>query len=581
MKSLKIKAIALILTLVTLASVLVSGAIVYRSSRVLDGVVDGQFTEMLEGISDLLESYIHEQFGYLSLNREGNLVNEKGELLAGNYQYVDQLAKNLGIEVTVFSRQNSEYVRELTSIVDDKGSRVIGTKLDTEGEAYNRIIDGETYMGRANIMGDSYLTIYKPIISAENEVIGIFFAGIPTGNVAAVIDEGISSVIQFALLIMFAIFVASLFFSYLLGRHIVNPIIAITSVMTKLSKLDFRFNSNDTAVKYINRTDEIGKMIRAVKEMQENVAAFIGKTSESTEKVAASAEELTATSQQTATASEEVAKTIEEIARGASEQAKDTENAALNIEELGSLLDIDAQYISELNDATVEIDNQKEEGFELLKDLVNKTIRVNESASNIFDIILSNNESAEAIENASTMIQGIAEQTNLLALNAAIEAARAGEAGKGFAVVAEEIRKLAEDSNNFTKDIKVTIDELKSKSQFAVNTMNDVKLIVNEQSESVNKTETKFEGIAEATELARSIVEKLINSAELMSRNKNNIIELTQNLSAISEENAAGTQQASASMQEQAASIEEIANSGDRLAQISEDLKVLIEKFEV
>ena len=88
---------------------------------------------------------------------------------------------------------------------------------------------------------------------------------------------------------------------------------------------------------------------------------------------------------------------------------------------------------------------------------------------------------AEKIEKASEMIQNIAEQTNLLALNAAIEAARAGEAGRGFSVVADEIRKLAEQSNSFTSEITIVIEELKSKSQNAVDKVQDVIAIVDVQ----------------------------------------------------------------------------------------------------
>lgn len=148
-------------------------------------------------------------------------------------------------------------------------------------------------------------------------------------------------------------------------------------------------------------------------------------------------------------------------------------------------------------------------------------------------------------------------------------------------MVADEIRKLAEDSNRFTSDIKAVIDELKSKSQLAVATMNGVREIVNEQSNSVKSTELRFDGIAEAIEIVRSIIDKLNYSAELMVNNKNMIVQLIQNLSAISEENAAGTQEASASMQEQAATIEEIANSGESLASVAEEMRTLISKFKI
>jgi len=194
---------------------------------------------------------------------------------------------------------------------------------------------------------------------------------------------------------------------------------------------------------------------------------------------------------------------------------------------------------------------------------------------------LSNNESAEKIETASEMIQSIADQTNLLALNAAIEAARAGEAGRGFAVVADEIRKLAEQSNSFTNDIKGVIDELKTKSSNAVDLIQETKQVVDEQAGSVGETERKFENIAEAIDAIKGVIDKLNQSSALMGENKNSIIEITQNLSAFSEENAASTEEASAAMEEQSATVEEIASSGDNLAKVAEELKTLIDSFTI
>lgn len=384
-------------------------------------------------------------------------------------------------------------------------------------------------------------------------------------------------VIVSALLILLFTFILFNF----IAAGIAKPILAVTKKANDYANLDFSVDENSEMAKYIQRKDETGDMVRSLKIMRDNVADFILNTSEAAQQVAASSEELTATSLQAATASEEIATTIGEIARGAGDQARDTEATADNIEELSKLLEKDLQYLEELNTAAVQIEKQKEDGFSIINELIVKTRKTKDASNNIYDIILSNNESAEKINNASSMIESIADQTNLLSLNAAIEAARAGDVGKGFAVVADEIRKLSEQSNIFTKDIKLIINELKEKSQNAVYIMQQSKETVNEQTKSVETTEEKFDGIAEAIDIIKNIIDKMNHSAELMASNKNKVIESTQSLAAISEENAAGTQEASAAMEEQAVTIDDIAKSGDSLATIAEDLRALIDKFKV
>jgi len=369
--------------------------------------------------------------------------------------------------------------------------------------------------------------------------------------------------------------------TFFVSGSIANPIIAVTKDIEKQSELDFSIDNNVQSQKHSKRKDEIGQMFSSLEKMKDNVRDFVIKTADSAQQVAATSQELTATTEQTATAAEEVSRTIQDIAQGASDQARDTETTAGSVEEMGEMLDQDTTFMHELKDAVLVIDREKEEGFKIIKTLVAQTDKSNTASNLVYEAILSNNESTEKIESASLMIQNIADQTNLLALNAAIEAARAGEAGRGFAVVADEIRKLAEQSNAFTNDIKLVINELKIRSESAVQTIKEVKISVDVQTESVKETQSRFNGIAGAIDSIKEIIEQLNDSMKLMAVSKNKIVELTQNLSAISEENAAGTQEASASMEEQNAAIQEIANSAEGLSGIAQELQLLIGKFKV
>ncbi|GAB6109729.1 methyl-accepting chemotaxis protein [Fusibacter bizertensis] len=359
-------------------------------------------------------------------------------------------------------------------------------------------------------------------------------------------------------------------------RSITKPISRTMVIMAEFSKYDITSNVPDDL---LARKDEIGNLSNSIQIIGNSLRSIIKSISNSSEMVASSAEELSASSNLTSASVEEIAKTISEIAQGASDQAKNTENGVNTMIVLGNLIDQEKQLISGLKETAAEVDLLKNEGLDIIDTLVNQTKKSSESSEIVYGIVLETNESANRIEIASKMIQNIADQTNLLALNAAIEAARAGEAGRGFAVVADEIRKLAEQSASFTSEIQKTIIDLLSKASQAVNTIKENKAVVESQTLSVSKTNDKFIGISEIIDQMKNMIDEIRKSSSIMDNKKIEIVDVMENLSAISEENAAGTEQASASVQQQSSSMQEISASSEDLAKLAEEMQTIVSRF--
>ncbi len=297
------------------------------------------------------------------------------------------------------------------------------------------------------------------------------------------------------------------------------------------------------------------------------------------DRVAASSNEVNSATQQIAVMSGQTSESINEIARGAYDQAKDTERGSSNMYALSEMMAGDGRNRELLNETADYADRIKEEGSKTVEVLLEKSKITNSATGEIQKVIYETQESFQKIQSASQMIGKITQQTNMLALNASIEAARAGEAGKGFAVVAEEIGKLAEQSHSFTQQINNVIKELAQKIEFTVKTIDEVNNTIENQTGIVGETKEKFDGISEALNKVKSVIDALNASGNDMENKKNDMVLILGNLSAISEENAAATEQTLATVESQTSSISGIADISRELAELAKEIQDNLNKF--
>jgi methyl-accepting chemotaxis protein len=440
-------------------------------------------------------------------------------------------------------------------------------KLDKIG---TQVLNGESDIKEITIDGEDYLVAYQPMTINGWGVIQLVDKH--------EITSGLRSFTTIVGLIYLFGAIALITYIIISIRQLMKPITASTEYAKLLGSGDLR---QDIPEHYLKRQDEIGSLAHAFKDLNHNFSNLVSEIIESSNMVASSSEQLNVTADQVALSSDDMAKTIEEIARGATDQATSTETGASKTYALGDLIEANKVHMDNLNEASANIVNMIGEGLDIVTDLTQKTEDTNQSAKEIFEVINKTDESTSKIGEASNVIASIAEQTNLLALNAAIEAARAGEAGRGFAVVADEIRKLAEQSTASTKEIDEIVHELVESSKHAVETINLVNRIISDQVKAVADTEEKFNQISSAVDISVKAIDNLNISESNMEKQKTDIMDTIQGLSAIAEENAASTEEASASVIEQSASMRQIVSASSSLAELSEELSNSVSKFKV
>lgn len=365
------------------------------------------------------------------------------------------------------------------------------------------------------------------------------------------------------------------FFMYFIAAKITNPIISLVSAANEMAKGDLTQTVN------VASDDEVGQLSSAFNAMGANLKGLIQHVQKNAEHVAASAEELTASAEQSSQAVNQVAETIGGVAEGATTQVSEVASAFLIVEQMSTGIQQIAANSNVVSDMSNKTAIAAQDGKDAVDAAVSQMSNIEKTVTRSAEVVAKLGERSKQIGQIVGAISGIAGQTNLLALNAAIEAARAGEQGRGFAVVAEEVRKLAEQSQEAAKEIASLIGEIQSDTDNAVMVMNNGTQEVKRGTEVVNNAGQSFKDIFSQINQMSSQVQEISTAIQHMASGSQQIVSSVQGIDKVSKDIAAQTQTVSAATEEQAAAMEEIASSSQALAKLAEDLQTETSKFRV
>ena len=525
---------------------------VYASGKMKNELIDSTYLR-LKACSTSVEQYFTWDI------REDIL--EKDDI---SYQFIDSLQEE-HIEQTLFMGDE----RFITSIVDEDGKRIEGTKADPK--VWKTVKSGNDYMSDGvKINGERYYVYYMPVRSDDGEILGMAFSGERESAVRNAISGMLRSLVLLAGC-MIVLFTAILVY---LSFKIRKPLLATAEYIDCVANGDL---SGNLEVKSVIR--EVTTLIRASAALKDKLNSIVTEVDGHAMQLDNNMESLNVLASASSKGANQIRQAIDELSKTAVSLAENVQSVNTSMMEMGNNVTAIHSETVTLNENSDKMDHANRNASESMNLVLTSSHTSSAIIEEMIVQVKATNEAIASISKAVELISDITSQTNLLSLNASIEAARAGQAGRGFAVVATEIKQLADQSSQGAAAIKNIVDDILEKSNKSVELTERMRTLAEKEQADIGSAKTGFDTLSQIIEAnvatAGTIAEKTKNLEELKQTIINNITEL----SAISEENAASNEEVTANVSSIAESIDRISEDTGMIKKVSAALEEQMKYF--
>ena len=507
----------------------------------LTALSDAAIKVMGEVEHEVLKAVSQEADSSEQLEEFTNLMQLRGQIQNARYEVQAYVFSSLASYEESALTAIDEALKELDQVTADQSdgdiSRLLIAKqsLQRYREQLIRFKELQTQVEAAHesmeSMGDALLTSTQEISTLQ---------GLRRDDEATRSRKALISVASMAMIL-------GLMAAWLITQQIITPLRETLSAAKRIAQGDLSVDLD------VQRRDEMGDLQHSIQDMTQSLRTLISGISDGVAQIASAATQLSAVTEQTSA--------------GVNNQKDETDQVATAMNQMTSTVLEVARNAEEASEAAQQADQQAREGDKVVSDAISQIERLATEVNNSTPAMGQLKLESDKIGGVLDVIKSVSQQTNLLALNAAIEAARAGEAGRGFAVVADEVRSLAQRTQESTEEIEVLIAALQNGTQQVVGTLDASRSLSDSSVELSRRAGNALEHITRTVSTIQNMNQQIATAGEEQTVVADQINRSVINVRDVSEQTAAAS--------------EETAASSVELARLGAQLQTMVGKFRV